>query len=84
MIVSRDRALDCGAGIGRVSKRLLLPLFSQVDLVELNSDFLDQARTYLVRGYFFCCCLLRNNLSVDILKFKLIIMNSYSELQSDA
>lgn len=47
--MSPGRALDCGAGIGRVSKRLLLPIFSEVDLVELNSDFLDQAKTYLVK-----------------------------------
>ena len=39
---------DCGAGIGRVSQGLLLPLFSQVDLVEQNQSFLDQAKTYLV------------------------------------
>ena len=39
---------DCGAGIGRVSRGLLLPLFSQVDLVEQNQSFLDQAKTYLV------------------------------------
>ena len=28
------RALDCGSGIGRVAKHLLLPLFDEVDLVE--------------------------------------------------
>lgn len=42
------RALDCGAGIGRVSKRVLLPLFSEVDLVEQNQTFLEKAKTYLV------------------------------------
>ena len=42
-----ERALDCGAGIGRVSKHLLLPLFQQVDLVEQNQKFLDQAPQYL-------------------------------------
>ena len=36
--------LDCGAGIGRISKHLFLPLFDRVDLVELNPHFLDQAR----------------------------------------
>ena len=39
---------DCGAGIGRVSKRLLLLLFSEVDLVEQNPAFLQKARIYLV------------------------------------
>ena len=42
------RALDCGAGIGRVSKRFLLPLFQEVDLLEQNSAFLEKAKTYLV------------------------------------
>lgn len=40
---------DCGAGIGRVSKRLLIPLFSEVDLVEQNATFLEQGKVYLVR-----------------------------------
>eukprot|EP00112_Aurelia_sp_Birch-Aquarium-sp1_P005632 Seg1641.20 transcript_id=Seg1641.20/GoldUCD/mRNA.D3Y31 product="N-terminal Xaa-Pro-Lys N-methyltransferase 1" protein_id=Seg1641.20/GoldUCD/D3Y31 len=42
-----DKTLDCGAGIGRVAKHLLVPLFKQVDLVEQNSEFLEAARTYL-------------------------------------
>nr|XP_057913556.1 N-terminal Xaa-Pro-Lys N-methyltransferase 1 isoform X1 [Doryrhamphus excisus]XP_057913557.1 N-terminal Xaa-Pro-Lys N-methyltransferase 1 isoform X1 [Doryrhamphus excisus] len=51
-------ALDCGAGIGRISKRLLLPLFKTVDLVDVTQEFLDKAKTYLgddgkrVGGYF--------------------------------
>ncbi|ESO08956.1 hypothetical protein HELRODRAFT_185381 [Helobdella robusta] len=40
-------ALDCGAGIGRVTKRLLLPLFKQVDMLELCQHFLDQAPEYI-------------------------------------
>ena len=36
------RALDCGAGIGRVTKGLLLPLFETVDLAELNKDFIPK------------------------------------------
>lgn len=41
-------ACDCGAGIGRVSKHLLLPHFDRVDLVEQNKEFLTQAQsTYL-------------------------------------
>ncbi len=39
---------DCGAGIGRVSKRLLIPLFSEVDLVEQNATFLERSKVYLV------------------------------------
>ncbi|XP_068609133.1 N-terminal Xaa-Pro-Lys N-methyltransferase 1 [Brachionichthys hirsutus] len=40
-------ALDCGAGIGRIAKRLLLPLFGTVDLVDVTQGFLDKARVYL-------------------------------------
>ncbi|KAL9958607.1 hypothetical protein ACROYT_G035646 [Oculina patagonica] len=40
-------ALDCGAGIGRVTKNLLLPLFDTVDMVEQNPDFLEKAKAYL-------------------------------------
>nr|XP_046146395.1 N-terminal Xaa-Pro-Lys N-methyltransferase 1 isoform X2 [Oncorhynchus gorbuscha] len=40
-------ALDCGAGIGRITKRLLLPLFNTVDLVDVTQEFLDQAKVYL-------------------------------------
>ena len=60
-----SRALDCGAGIGRTTKRLLLPLFQTVDMVEVNQSFLDQAKeSYLgdvasrVENYF--CCGLQN------------------------
>ena len=45
--VSPDIALDCGAGIGRVSKRLLLQIFKQVELVEQNPIFLKKAKSYL-------------------------------------
>lgn len=41
------RALDCGSGIGRITKRLLLPLFSSVDMVEQNQAFLQKSQTYL-------------------------------------
>ncbi|KAM9820183.1 N-terminal Xaa-Pro-Lys N-methyltransferase 1 [Neosynchiropus ocellatus] len=53
-------ALDCGAGIGRITKRLLLPLFKTVDLVDVTQEFLDKAKTYLGEdgkrvGHYFCC-----------------------------
>uniref|UniRef100_A0A224YGV7 Alpha N-terminal protein methyltransferase 1 n=1 Tax=Rhipicephalus zambeziensis TaxID=60191 RepID=A0A224YGV7_9ACAR len=48
--LGRQRALDCGAGIGRITKHLLLPLFDAVDMVEQNQAFLDQARTYIGHG----------------------------------
>ena len=40
-------ALDCGAGIGRVSEQLLLHLFAEVDLVEPSQHLLDTARRRL-------------------------------------
>lgn len=38
---------DCGAGIGRVTKNLLLPLFKTVHLVEQNASLLSNSITYL-------------------------------------
>lgn len=43
----KSRALDCGAGIGRVTKEVLTRYFSKVDLVEQNEAFLKQARQNL-------------------------------------
>ncbi|PIA37843.1 hypothetical protein AQUCO_03000408v1 [Aquilegia coerulea] len=40
-------ALDCGSGIGRVTKNLLLRYFNEVDLVEPVSHFLEVAQTNL-------------------------------------
>lgn len=39
-----DTVLDCGAGIGRVTKDLLLPIFNKVDLVEPCTRLLETAR----------------------------------------
>ncbi|RKP22271.1 alpha-N-methyltransferase NTM1, partial [Syncephalis pseudoplumigaleata] len=41
---STTYGLDCGAGIGRVTKQLLLNFFDRVDLVECTGKFLEQAR----------------------------------------
>ncbi|XP_020536072.1 alpha N-terminal protein methyltransferase 1 isoform X2 [Jatropha curcas] len=41
-------ALDCGSGIGRVTKNLLIRYFNEVDLLEPVSHFLDAARESLV------------------------------------
>ncbi|KAL3281047.1 hypothetical protein HHI36_004271 [Cryptolaemus montrouzieri] len=46
----RKFALDCGAGIGRISKHLLLDLFEKVDLVDQNQTFLNQAEKYIGPG----------------------------------
>ncbi|KAM8934692.1 N-terminal Xaa-Pro-Lys N-methyltransferase 1 [Pelodytes ibericus] len=40
-------AVDCGAGIGRITKRLLLPIFKTVDMVDITDDFLSKAKSYL-------------------------------------
>lgn len=44
---STSLALDCGAGIGRVSKCLLMPYFEKVDLVEPDKKFIDAAKLYI-------------------------------------
>lgn len=44
---SKFIALDCGAGIGRITKNLLVKHFKHVDLVEQNPKFLETAKTYL-------------------------------------
>lgn len=40
-------ALDCGAGIGRVTKNLLIKYFKSVDLVEQDATFVNKANQYL-------------------------------------
>ncbi|GAA5881287.1 hypothetical protein JCM3774_000955 [Rhodotorula dairenensis] len=44
------RALDCGAGIGRVTSTVLLPLFDLVDLVEPVPSFVSQAEKHARRA----------------------------------
>ncbi|CAH0388767.1 unnamed protein product [Bemisia tabaci] len=43
----KSRALDCGAGIGRVTKYLLAKFFDKVDLVEQNPTFIEEAKKSL-------------------------------------
>ena len=45
--VGRVRALDCGAGIGRISKYLLSPMFDKTDLLEPMAHMLEQAKKEL-------------------------------------
>ena len=40
-------ALDVGAGIGRVSKNVLLKRYNMVDLLEVDGKFLDKAKDYV-------------------------------------
>lgn len=44
---SCGKALDCGAGIGRITKRLLLPIFDKVDMVEQDRHFCEKAREFI-------------------------------------
>lgn len=44
---SKAFALDCGAGIGRITKNLLIKHFKHVDLVEQNPKFLEVAKISL-------------------------------------
>lgn len=43
----KEYALDCGAGIGRITKYLLTDIFNKVDMVEQNHVFLEKAKIYL-------------------------------------
>ena len=43
---SMGSALDCGAGIGRISKYVLCPEFTQVDLLEPSTTQINEARNY--------------------------------------
>lgn len=44
-------ALDCGSGIGRVSKHVLLPVFNRVELVDMMESFLLEAQNYLMSSF---------------------------------
>jgi protein N-terminal methyltransferase len=46
-LIGRDRALDCGAGIGRISKHLLCPLFRTIDVMEPAQHLLERAKVEL-------------------------------------
>lgn len=44
---NRKRALDCGAGIGRVTKHFLGRYFDEIDLVEQDEAFSKQIQNYV-------------------------------------
>eukprot|EP01114_Cavostelium_apophysatum_P023318 TRINITY_DN8740_c0_g1_i1.p1 TRINITY_DN8740_c0_g1~~TRINITY_DN8740_c0_g1_i1.p1 ORF type:complete len:325 (-),score=47.61 TRINITY_DN8740_c0_g1_i1:561-1436(-) len=54
--LGKGRAIDCGAGIGRIAKGLIVPIFQQTDLLELNPTFLAKAKEFInsekVKNYF--------------------------------
>lgn len=41
---ARTRALDCGAGVGRVTEHSLIPIFDEVHMVEPVAKFLQEAK----------------------------------------
>lgn len=41
---ARTRALDCGAGVGRVTQHSLIPIFDEVHMVEPVAKFLHEAK----------------------------------------
>ncbi|XP_069497410.1 N-terminal Xaa-Pro-Lys N-methyltransferase 2 [Ambystoma mexicanum] len=42
-----EYALDCGSGIGRVSKNVLSPVFDNIELVDMMEPFLEEAQNYM-------------------------------------
>ncbi|XP_026738555.1 N-terminal Xaa-Pro-Lys N-methyltransferase 1-B-like [Trichoplusia ni] len=44
---STNTALDCGAGIGRITKQLLIPHFKTVDVVEPDEKFINAIKEYV-------------------------------------
>lgn len=58
---SKTMALDCGAGIGRITKYLLIPNFETVDVVEPDEKFIENIRNYIgeesskVETLYKCC-----------------------------
>ncbi|ETN83192.1 hypothetical protein NECAME_17552 [Necator americanus] len=46
-LVDMNRVADCGAGIGRVTRHLLLPLFKNVVMVEPVTELLEKSVTYV-------------------------------------
>jgi len=44
-IISDERALDCGSGIGRITQHLLIEFFKKVDLIDQCEKYIQQAKT---------------------------------------
>ncbi|XVE89429.1 hypothetical protein DITRI_Ditri19aG0200900 [Diplodiscus trichospermus] len=51
-VLSLSLSQDCGSGIGRITKNLLIRYFNEVDLLEPVSHFLDAARESLSQEYY--------------------------------
>lgn len=72
----KERALDGGAGIGRITKGFLMNNFSCVDLVEQDEGFINEAKRQLAtanhRGQFFHC----GNTSIIGTSFFILILSA--------
>jgi len=80
------QALDCGAGIGRITKELLIRHFQNVDLLEQNSSFLKKAKESInssrIRNFF--CCGLQDFRAGDTIRYDLIWIQWVTGYLSDA
>ncbi|CAK5125797.1 unnamed protein product [Meloidogyne enterolobii] len=47
LLTKFEHALDCGSGIGRITKHLLLPKFNYVDMVDFAETFIEQSEKYI-------------------------------------
>ena len=81
---SNFRAIDCGAGIGRITKHLLIKHFDKVDLVEQNKIFLEKAKEYLSAsdkvGHLYCCGLqnfVPEAQSYDVIWYVYVLIGTY-------
>ena len=45
LLPNLNSALDCGSGIGRITKNVLKPIFKNVDLLDPSAVLLNEART---------------------------------------
>ena len=55
MISGFDTALDCGAGIGRIAKTTLLPVFKECDILEPSKVQIDKAKENVPNARNFYC-----------------------------
>ncbi|VDK42451.1 unnamed protein product [Anisakis simplex] len=46
-LMNYERAIDCGCGIGRITKHLLLPIFKTVDMVDVTENFIAESSKYI-------------------------------------
>uniref|UniRef100_A0AC35G8C8 Uncharacterized protein n=1 Tax=Panagrolaimus sp. PS1159 TaxID=55785 RepID=A0AC35G8C8_9BILA len=47
LLIGNEVAVDCGSGIGRVTKHLLLPAFKAVDMVDVTESFIENSAKYI-------------------------------------